>query len=80
MKQIPNFYFYVDEFQSFANATFANILSEARKYKLNLTIAHQYIEQMEEEVKNAVFGNVGTIVSFRIGPFDAEVLESIFNP
>ena len=46
-KQLPNFYFYVDEFQSFANATFANILSEARKYKLNLTIAHQYIEQME---------------------------------
>ena len=80
MRQIPNFYFYVDEFQSFANATFANILSEARKYKLNLTIAHQYIEQMEEEVRNAVFGNVGTIVSFRVGPFDAEVLESIFNP
>ncbi len=79
-QQLPNFYFYVDEFQSFANATFANILSEARKYKLNLTIAHQYIEQMEEEVKNAVFGNVGTIVSFRAGPFDAEVLESIFNP
>ncbi len=80
MKKAPNFYFYVDEFQSFANATFADILSEARKYKLNLTIAHQYIEQMEEEVKNAVFGNVGTIVSFRVGPFDAEVLETIFTP
>lgn len=80
MKQMPNFYFYVDEFQSFANATFANILSEARKYHLNLTIAHQYIEQMEEEVKNAVFGNVGTIISFRVGPFDAEVLETIFAP
>lgn len=80
MKAAPNFYFYVDEFQSFANATFANILSEARKYHLNLTIAHQYIEQMEEEVRNAVFGNVGTIVSFRVGPFDAEVLESIFTP
>ena len=80
LKQMPNFYFYVDEFQSFANATFADILSEARKYKLNLTIAHQYIEQMEEEVKNAVFGNVGTIVSFRVGPFDAEVLESIYAP
>ncbi|MCR4285332.1 MAG: type IV secretory system conjugative DNA transfer family protein, partial [Candidatus Kaiserbacteria bacterium] len=50
MRDMPNFYFYVDEFQSFANATFANILSEARKYHLNLTIAHQYIEQMEEEV------------------------------
>lgn len=80
MREMPNFYFYVDEFQSFANATFADILSEARKYKLNLTIAHQYIEQMEEEVKNAVFGNVGTIVAFRVGPFDAEVLETIFAP
>jgi len=80
MKEMPNFYFYVDEFQSFANATFANILSEARKYKLNLTIAHQYVEQMEEDVRNAVFGNVGTIISFRVGPFDAEVLESIFAP
>lgn len=80
LKQMPNFYFYVDEFQSFANATFADILSEARKYKLNLTIAHQYIEQMEEEVKNAVFGNVGTTISFRVGPFDAEVLETIFAP
>lgn len=80
MKAMPNFYFYVDEFQSFANATFANILSEARKYHLNLTIAHQYIEQMEEDVRNAVFGNVGTIVAFRVGPFDAEVLETIFTP
>lgn len=80
MREMPNFYFYVDEFQSFANATFANILSEARKYHLNLTIAHQYIEQMEEEVKNAVFGNVGTIISFRVGPFDAEVLETVFAP
>ena len=80
LEQMPNFYFYVDEFQSFANSTFANILSEARKYKLNLTIAHQYIEQMEEDVRNAVFGNVGTIVSFRVGPFDAEVLETVFSP
>ncbi len=80
MKEMPNFYFFVDEFQSFANATFADILSEARKYKLNLTIAHQYIEQMEEEVRNAVFGNVGTTISFRVGPFDAEVLESVFTP
>lgn len=80
MKVLPNFYFYVDEFQSFANATFANILSEARKYKLNLTIAHQYIEQMEEDVRNAVFGNVGTTIAFRVGPFDAEVLETVFAP
>ena len=80
MRTMPNFYFYVDEFQSFANATFANILSEARKYHLNLIIAHQYIEQMEEEVRDAVFGNVGTTVSFRVGPFDAEVLETVFTP
>ncbi|MBX9906634.1 type IV secretion system DNA-binding domain-containing protein [Patescibacteria group bacterium] len=80
MAKAPNFYLYVDEFQSFANDTFANILSEARKYKLNLTIAHQYIEQMEEDVRNAVFGNVGTTISFRVGPFDAEVLETVFAP
>ena len=80
LANMPNFYFYVDEFQSFANETFANILSEARKYKLNLTIAHQYIEQMEEEVRDAVFGNVGTTVAFRVGPLDAEFLETIFTP
>lgn len=80
MAAAPNFYFYVDEFQSFANATFANILSEARKYKLNLTIAHQYVDQMEEDVRNAVFGNVGTTITFRVGPLDAEVLEKLFMP
>jgi hypothetical protein len=80
MKVLPNFYLYVDEFQSFANKSFENILSEARKYKLNLTIAHQYVEQMEEEVAAAVFGNVGTTVAFRIGPMDAELLEKIFMP
>jgi len=78
--KLPPFFFYVDEFQSIANESFADILSEARKYKLSLTIAHQYIEQMEENVRNAVFGNVGTIVTFRVGPFDAEVLETIFKP
>lgn len=77
---LPNFYLYVDEFQSFANKSFADILSEARKYKLNLTIAHQYIEQMEEEVRDAVFGNVGTLISFRVGAFDADVLEKEFAP
>jgi hypothetical protein len=80
MKALPPFYFYVDEFQTFANQSFADILSEARKYKLNLIIAHQYVEQMEEEVRDAVFGNVGTTVAFRVGPFDAEVLETIFKP
>ena len=80
LAKLPAFYFYVDEFQNFANETFAEILSEARKYKLNLVIAHQYIEQMEEEVRDAVFGNVGTTEVFRVGPFDAEVLETIFLP
>lgn len=80
LKKLPNFYLYVDEFQSFANKSFADILSEARKYKLALNIAHQYIEQMEEEVRAAVFGNVGTMISFRVGSFDAEVLEKEFAP
>lgn len=80
LAKLPNSYLYVDEFQSFANKSFADILSEARKYKLNLTIAHQYIEQMEEEVRAAVFGNVGTMISFRVGAYDAEVLEKEFAP
>ena len=80
LQKLPNFYLYVDEFQSFANKSFADILSEARKYKLNLTIAHQYIEQMEEEVRAAVFGNVGTMITFRVGAYDAEVLEKEFAP
>lgn len=80
LKTLPNFYLYVDEFQSFANESFANILSEARKYKLNLTMAHQYIEQMSEEVRAAVFGNVGTMITFRVGAYDAEVLEKEFAP
>ncbi|MCK5027259.1 MAG: type IV secretion system DNA-binding domain-containing protein [Candidatus Pacebacteria bacterium] len=80
LQKVPNFYLFVDEFQSFANESFADILSEARKYKLNLTIAHQYIEQMPEEVRAAVFGNVGTMVTFRVGAYDAEVLEKEFAP
>lgn len=80
MGNLPNFYFFVDEFQSFANESFADILSEARKYHLNLTIAHQYIEQMQEEVRAAVFGNVGTMITFRVGSFDADVLEKEFLP
>ncbi len=80
MAQLPRFYFYVDEFQSMMNEAFADILSESRKYKLALTLANQYIEQMEEEVRDAVFGNVGTLVCFRVGPFDAEVLETVFDP
>jgi len=80
LSRLPYFYLFVDEFQSFVNESFADILSEARKYKLSLTIAHQYIEQMPEEVRNAVFGNVGTTIAFRVGPFDAETLETIFTP
>jgi hypothetical protein len=80
LKNLPNFYLYVDEFQSFANKSFADILSEARKYKLSLNITHQYVEQMAEEVRAAVFGNVGTMVAFRVGSFDAELLEKEFAP
>lgn len=80
MRRLPAFYLFVDEFQSFANESFADILSEARKYKLALTIAHQYIEQMPEEVRDAVFGNVGTTITFRVGPLDSEVLEKVFFP
>jgi hypothetical protein len=80
LAKLPPFYLYVDEFQSVVNDSFANILSEARKYKLSLTIAHQYIEQVEENIQHAVFGNVGTTITFRVGPFDAEVLKTIFEP
>ncbi len=75
-----DFYLYVDEFQNFATESFANILSEARKYRLNLTVAHQYVFQMEEMVQHAVFGNVGTMVVFRVGGEDAELLEKEFMP
>lgn len=74
------FVLYVDEFQNFASEAFEGILSEARKYRLSLVLAHQYIEQMDETVRNAVFGNVGTLVSFRVGATDAEYLEKEFVP
>jgi hypothetical protein len=74
------FYLYVDEFQNFATDSFAVILSEARKYALNLTIANQYISQMSQPVRDAVFGNVGTILSFRISPDDAPFLTKYFEP
>lgn len=75
-----DFYLYVDEFQNFATDSFAGILSEARKYRLDLIVAHQYIGQLEETVRDAIFGNVGTIVSFRVGATDAEFLEKEFEP
>jgi hypothetical protein len=73
-KDRVDFYLYVDEFQNFATDSFATILSEARKYKLNLVMANQYIEQMSETVRGAVFGNVGTTLSFQVGSTDARVL------
>ena len=76
----PDFFLYVDEFQNFATEDFAVILSEARKYRLNLVVANQFISQIDEDVKNAVFGNVGTIVSFRIGVPDANFLQHEFTP
>lgn len=75
-----DFFLYVDEFQNFATPSFANILSEARKYRLSLVLAHQYVTQLEEVVSDAVFGNVGTIVTFRLGSADAELLEREFAP
>jgi hypothetical protein len=83
---IPNiedrrpFYLYVDEFQNFATDSFATILSEARKYALNLTVANQYTSQMEPTVRDAVFGNVGGIISFRVGAEDAAALTKYFEP
>jgi hypothetical protein len=74
------FYLYVDEFQNFATDSFATILSEARKYGLNLTVANQYISQMSDTVRNAVFGNVGTMISFRVSADDAPILSKQFEP
>jgi CxxC-x17-CxxC domain-containing protein len=79
-----DFYLYVDEFQNFATSSFANILSEARKYRLNLVVAHQYIAQIENKdgpkVADAVFGNVGTMIIFRVGADDADFLKKEFEP
>jgi CxxC-x17-CxxC domain-containing protein len=75
-----DFYLYVDEFQNFATESFANILSEARKYHLNLILANQYVNQIDEKVRDAIFGNAGSIVSFRVGASDAEWLEKEFEP
>ncbi|MFH1193619.1 MAG: type IV secretion system DNA-binding domain-containing protein [bacterium] len=75
-----DFYLYVDEFQNFATSSFADILSEARKYRLNLILAHQYIAQLDEKVRDAVFGNVGTHIVFRVGAADAAAFEEEFTP
>ncbi len=75
-----DFYFYVDEFQIFATDTFAEILSEARKYKLNMTLAHQYMGQLSDVVRKTVFGNVGSIINFRVGAEDAVILAKEYTP
>lgn len=80
MEQREDFFLYVDEFQNYATDDFAVILSEARKYRLNLVVANQYIGQIDEEIKNAIFGNVGTMVSFRVGVTDANFLQHEFQP
>lgn len=77
---MPPFYFYIDEFQNFATPSISTILSEARKYKLSLTIAHQFIAQLDENIRDAVIGNVGTKAAFRVGTTDAEFLSKQFEP
>ncbi|MDB5204256.1 MAG: hypothetical protein JWP09_284 [Candidatus Taylorbacteria bacterium] len=77
---LPSFYLYIDEFQNITTDSISQILSEARKYKLSLTIAHQFIAQLEEKIKDSVFGNVGSIAAFRVGADDAEYLEKQFSP
>lgn len=76
----PDFFLYIDEFQNVTTPAIASILSEARKYRLSLNVAHQYIGQLTEEIKGAVFGNVGSMAVFRVGPDDAKYLESQFAP
>jgi hypothetical protein len=78
--QRQDFYLYIDEFQNFATESIATILSEARKYRLSLTIAHQFIGQLTDKIKNAVFGNVGSMMAFRVGAEDAESLVKQFAP
>lgn len=77
--QRKDFYFYIDEFQNFATDSFENILSEARKYRLSLIIANQFTAQIQENVRNAIFGNVGTIASFGLGYDDATIMSSQFK-
>jgi hypothetical protein len=74
-----DFYLFIDEFQNFSTEAFASILAEARKYRLSLTLSHQYVDQLSVSVKLAVFGNVGTIICFRVGHSDAETMEKEFG-
>ena len=79
-KDRPDFYLYIDEFQNVTTPSIASILSEARKYRLSLNIAHQYIAQLPEDIKSAVFGNVGSMAIYRVSTDDAKYLESQFAP
>ena len=79
-RSLPPFYLHMDEFQNITTNSITAILSEARKYKLGLTVAHQYISQLEENISDAIFGNVGSMSAFRVGPEDAEFLEKQFAP
>ena len=79
-RSFPPFYLHIDEFQNVSTPAIASILSEARKYKLSLTMAHQFIAQLDQNIKDAVFGNVGSIASFRVGSEDAQFLEQQFAP
>jgi len=79
-EQRPDFYLYVDEFQNFATPDFATILSEARKYHLNLVMANQFVGQIEDEIRGAIFGNVGTMMCFQVGTDDAPNLVRQFEP
>jgi hypothetical protein len=76
----PNFYLYIDEFQNITTDTIATILSEARKFRLSMTMAHQYVKQLQDKIRDSVFGNVGTMAVFRVGSDDAEYLQKQYNP
>ena len=79
-KARKDFYLYIDEFQNFTTDSISTILSEARKYRLDLIIAHQFIKQLKEGIRDAVFGNVGSMAVFRISPDDAEFMKNKFDP
>jgi hypothetical protein len=75
-----HFYLYLDEFQNFTTLSLANMLSELRKYRVGLVLAHQYLAQLDERVRDAILGNVGTVIAFRVGPEDAQILAREFAP
>jgi type IV secretory pathway TraG/TraD family ATPase VirD4 len=79
MNERRDFYLYIDEFQNFATRSFATILSEARKYRLSLIVANQFTSQLDEEIKSAIFGNVGSVMAFTLGKDDAETISGQFK-